>query len=266
MCSVLGESGRDGKLVLHWTFDHLVDGFVRDVTSWGNHGALFRGTVSARSVILRGDGDNVSLHLVAGTERAEALTLAMWIRLLAGGSKRQVLFSLDLPKCGASLVVYGRWSDSRVAIVVRHSGRRVGYLVPCTLRIGMWQHLALILRTGRINVYLDGKDVRCFFAPGVKAGLVQNLVLGKAGQPSSLEGGVHAQLGDFQIYTRALSEVEIRKMGKTLRARLVELCGVRGAKTIFSLILFALITAWLLSMAQASSVTEARRSGKKRRE
>jgi biopolymer transport protein ExbB len=192
----------DVNQALVYHFNELSAG-PRDHTAYGNHPANATVQPSPASLIGPGvkfTGAGASIRIPAAPSLRlipeQGWTFSTWIKL-DGPQGNAVIMETREGSRALSLAVDG------TAVTARFLTGEQALETPrqATLQPGVWQHLALVVKSGRMHLYIDGNEAAAAAIPAV--GLAGDLTLG-AGAGGS--GGLAAEIDEVQVSNIARPE------------------------------------------------------------
>jgi hypothetical protein len=213
--SMAGNTPLDPNLVGWWTFDEVIGTWSPDYSGNGFHAMLINGPqlgTSGQEGVLDFDAvdDYVSLPIGGLISTLTDSTFAVhvnfkgtggnWQRVFDFGSNTGIYMFLTPKRTGAS--------PTQFSITTGGSSVESRITVPMTLANG-WHHLAVVFQSGVITLYLDGVSVdyvESTLTPS-SLGVTSNNWLGRS--QYTADGYLSAQIDDFRIYNRALSQQEL---------------------------------------------------------
>lgn len=217
----------DEVLVYHFDAEN---GLPQDATSYGHHATEFTATPVDGSLIGRGAGFNgTGILAIADSPALEinldsGWSLSAWIKV--DQAQQAVIMDRAGSVGGIQLLLDGRAAYARL---VDGSGQVNETARNATLVPGTWHHLALVLKTDRISIYLDGKEVS--YLESALPSLSGPLLVGGAGNRSLETPGFIGTLDELRIANVARSEAYLQAVykGQGIGASLLQY-GEDGAK------------------------------------
>jgi len=228
----VGLSMADKSLVLHLTFDEDKGNTVTDYSEYNNNGTIKEGPKwvdgkHKKALSLNGAGDAVEIPHADSLNMTSAVTMEMWVKLASdGGNDSEVglekggwepgeysLYAFYVPGNGSAV----QFKDLPEACADANSG----HLGP-DLRDDQWHHLAGVWDGKEIFLYVDGVlevSVKCAGKLGKNT---QSVYIGsRTASVRFLKGSVD----EVRIYSRALSEAEVKKDKETFGPSAVSKAG-----------------------------------------
>jgi hypothetical protein len=211
---------KDPSLAGCWKLDETSGTTASDSSGRNNHGTIYGNPVWIEGRVngaLRfdGSGDYVSLPIGAVISSLTDCTLAIWVNFPNTGGAWQRIFDI-----GTGTNVYmllsprtGTTGPLRFAITIGSYSAESLVSAPSTLASG-WHHVAVVMNAAAMNMqlYLDGNVVATAATLRLAKDLgntTQNW-LGRSQYAS--DAYFTGSLDDFRIYSRVLSQAEIRKL------------------------------------------------------
>jgi hypothetical protein len=207
----------DPNLVGWWKFDEGQGSTAIDWSGQGNHGSIRGGTAWVQgydggALRLRGVDGYVDLPIGPVIATLNSATFTTWVNFSNVGGAWQRIFDFG---SGTPTYIFlcprtGTGGPMRVAITTGGGGGESLIDSPDTLPTG-WHHVAVVIRTGSMQIYLDG----ALAASGSTA-----VVPSQLGQTNSnwlgrsqyvADAYFNGILDDFRIYNVAMSQADIPK-------------------------------------------------------
>ncbi|MHC4167947.1 MAG: LamG-like jellyroll fold domain-containing protein, partial [Planctomycetota bacterium] len=209
-------AGADPNLVGWWKLDEGQGTSVVDWSGQGNHGTLIGGAewidaYDGGGVKLDGSDDYVALPIGPVISSLSSATFTTWVDFSNAGGAWQRIFDFG---SGTGTYIFlcprtGAGGPMRLAITTGGGGGESLIDAPNTLVSG-WHHVAAVVQSTGIQLYLDGTVVASGPTTVVPSDLGQttNNWLGRS--QYSADGYLNASLDDFRIYDYAMSQDQIK--------------------------------------------------------
>jgi len=206
-------------LVGWWKFDEIEDNIVSDLSGNEIAGTLKEGALlkndagrSGSAVTFPAPGSCVEIP----TERmsASAGTINMWINLLGDQTSpdhRYIFGHTTEPHYSNRIQIYMDGGTTMLDVGLGHEHDTNTDMA--TLEVDKWYHIALTWDNGTNKVYLNGEQI----ASGSYAGLEElnaTANIGNNGRIDSRDQSFKGLIDDVRIYNYALSDDEIKAIGK----------------------------------------------------
>jgi HEAT repeat protein len=202
-------------LVAYWPLDDRSTSIAKDATGHGNDGEI-RGCTPVEGKVghaLRfGQGKYVELGQPAGLPIAERpLTIMAWVKSDAPSG---VVVARGGAFCGFSLYVmdgvakFGIHREQEGPAYIAAGGEKV---------VGPWVHLAGVVRSDRVELYVNGKLATTAKTPGyIPGNCGQGMEIGfdTANSPAEITDSFRGIIDEVKVYQAALSEEEINEQGR----------------------------------------------------
>ena len=201
-------------LVAYWPFDDRSTSIAKDATGHGNDGEI-RGATPVEGKVghaLRfGQGNYIELGQPAGLPIAQRpLTIMAWVK---SDAQNGVVVARGGAYCGFSLYVmdgvakFGIHREQEGPAYIAAGGENV---------VGPWVHLAGVVRSDRVELYVNGKLAATEKTPGyVPGNCGQGMEIGfdTANSPAEITDHFQGIIDELKVYHAALSEEEIAEQG-----------------------------------------------------
>ena len=199
-------------LVAHWSFDDRNTKVAKDVTGTGHDGQVLGCTpVEGKAGhALRFAGDSyVELGKLPGLPIAQRpLTIMAWAKSDAANG---VVVARGGASCGFSLYV----KDGVAKFGIHREAEGPGYIAAGSEKVaGRWVHLAGVIKSDRIELYVGGKLAQAAKTPGTIPGNCgQGMEIGydAGNSPAEITDHFRGVIDEVKVYHAALSEEDIAK-------------------------------------------------------
>ena len=208
-------SAAKADLVGWWKFDDGSGTTAVDSSGRGNHGEIFGGTewvAGNHGGALKLDGQDGYVDLPIGSLIAsmDSTTIATWVNFSNAGGPWQRIFDFGN---GPPTYIFlcarmGTAEPMHLAIQADDQGH-TDFDSPEILPTG-WHHVAAVITSGSMQLYLDGLEIASGNAVTVPSDLgnTPNNWLGRS--QFTADGYFNGSLDDFRIYNEALPQEEIQ--------------------------------------------------------
>jgi hypothetical protein len=204
------------NLAAHWPFDDRSTSVAKDVTGHGNDGKI-QGCTPVEGKVghaLRfGQDKYIELGQPAGLPiAARPLTIMAWVKSDAPSG---VVVVRGGAYCGFSLYImdgvakFGIYREQEGPAHIAAGRENV---------VGSWVHLAGVVRSDRVELYVNGKPAATEKTPGyIPGNCGQGMEIGfdTANSPAEIIDNFQGIIDEVKVYHAALSEEEIREQGRT---------------------------------------------------
>ncbi len=211
----LFQMSREKDLVAYWPFDDRSTSVAKDVTGRGNDGEI-RGCNPVEGKVghaLRFEqGGYVELGQPAGLPIAQRpLTIMAWVK---SDAPNGVVVARGGAYCGFSLYIM----DGVGKFGIHREQEGPAYIAAGQENIvGPWVHLAGVVRSDRIELYVNGKLAATAKTPGyIPGNCGQGMEIGfdTANSPAEITDHFQGIIDEVKVYHAALSEEEISEEGR----------------------------------------------------
>jgi hypothetical protein len=194
----------DPDLVVYLPMDEGEGDKVADASENGHDGTIV-GSVEwidgkyGRAVELTAEGDEIQIPDDEALDGLEAMTVEVWVRQDNHQATGVIQKGDNWPNMSYLLQP---WSDQQIYFGVRDTGSRA-ITKPGDYPLGEWYHLAGTYDGKTLKVYINGEEKAAAPAP---VDTVPDTV-----QPLQVGNRLIGAIDEFVMYSRALTEDEIRK-------------------------------------------------------
>jgi len=216
--SLAGSIPLDPNLVGWWTFDEVIGNWAMDYSGYGRHAILINGlsllTTDQRQVLdFDGVDDYVSLPIGGLISTLTDSTFLVDVNFKGTEGNCQRFFDFGSNTSVYMFLTPNAWGNGskRFAITTGGYPEQSVVVAPTILSTG-WHHVAVVFQSGIITLYLDGMpagSVDSLLTPS-SLGVTSNNWLGRS--QYSRDAYLNAQIDDFRIYNRALSQPELEAL------------------------------------------------------
>ncbi|UCG57704.1 MAG: LamG domain-containing protein [Phycisphaerales bacterium] len=204
----------DPSLVGWWKFDEGQGSVAVDWSGQGNHGAIRGGTewidgYDGGALRLKGQDGYVNLPIGAVIASMDSTTITTWVNFSNLGGSWQRIFDF-----GSGTPTYLFLCPRTGTAGVMHAAIQVGdqghseVNAPETLPTG-WHHVAVVVTSGSMQLYLDGQVLDSGTAATVPSDLGNTSSNWLGRSQFVADGYFNGSLDDFRIYNRVLSKADI---------------------------------------------------------
>ncbi|MHC4558288.1 MAG: LamG-like jellyroll fold domain-containing protein [Planctomycetota bacterium] len=204
----------DPNLLGWWKFDEGSGTTAVDWSGQGNHGEIRGGTewidgYDGGALRLKGQDGYVNLPIGAVIASMDSTTITMWVNFSNAGGSWQRIFDFG---SGTSTYIFlcprtGDANQMRLAIQIGGQGYSE-INTPETLPTG-WHHVAVVIKSGSMQLYLDGLDIASGSAETVPSDLGNTSSNWLGRSQFVADGYFNGSLDDFRIYNFAMTAGEI---------------------------------------------------------
>ena len=204
----------DPNLMGWWKFDEGAGATAVDWSGHGNHGEIHGGTewidgYDGGALRLKGQDGYVNLPIGAVIASMDSTTIATWVNFSNAGGAWQRIFDFGsgtptylflCPRIGSTGVMH---------LAIQAGGQGHSEVnAPETLPTG-WHHVAAVIKSGSMELYLDGVVIGTGSATTVPSDLGNTSSNWLGRSQFVADGYFNGSLDDFRIYDYTLSADEI---------------------------------------------------------
>jgi len=216
----------DPNLMGWWKFDEGVGATALDWSGHGNHATLMGGPAwiagyDGGGLKLDGADDYAVLPIGEVIASMSSATFTTWVNFSNIGGAWQRIFDFGN---GTGTYIFlcprtGTGGPLRLAITTGGGGGESLIDSPATLPSG-WHHVAAVVKTGNMQIYLDGAVIASGSTALVPSGLGRTSSNWLGRSQYAADGYFNGSLDDFRIYDYALSadEIEMTMRGDPMLA------------------------------------------------
>jgi hypothetical protein len=197
-------------LMAHWSFDDSDTSVAKDVTGRGNDGKILGCTPVEGKVgqsLAFGPGKYIELGQPVGLSIAETpLTIMAWVK---SDTPNGVVVARGGAACGFSLYI----KEGAARFGIHHAQDDPAYIAAGREEIvGTWVHLAGVVKSDRVELYVNGKLAAAEETPGyIPGNCGQGMEIGfdVANSPAEITDPFQGLIDEVKVFHAALSEDEI---------------------------------------------------------
>jgi hypothetical protein len=203
----------------YWSLNEGTGTVAKDSSGNGNSGKLLNGPAwllgkSGQALLFDGSNDYVEVPHTNSLNISSALTVSLWInnQTLTGADEQRIIASKGHATNGGSWTL--TWSAKSGSIVF-YAGRSTSYRyvsIPYNnTQVGKWHHIAAVVKSGTISLYLDG--VLKAGPTSLDSSTIRTssdpVRIASLGSSSTALRNWDGLIDEVRVYNRALSAAEI---------------------------------------------------------